>query len=225
MKILALDTTTKFLCLGLYDNGKVYEYNLKAGTLLSSLLGITLKRVLDALGWKVSDIDYFACGLGPGSFTGIRVGMSAIKGLAFSVNKPVVGVPTLDILAANAAKRKGYISPVVDAKRKLIYTATYKQDRGKLKRVSAYRLLGIDEFLKKSGKNTLLLGDALGIYRGEILNSAKGLRLLDSDYWYPQAHNIVNLARERIKQKKISDAFRIKPIYLYPKECQIRNEK
>ena len=156
MKILALDTTTKFLCLGLYDNGKVYEYNLKAGTLLSSLLGITLKRVLDALGWKVSDIDYFACGLGPGSFTGIRVGMSAIKGLAFSVNKPVVGVPTLDILAANAAKRKGYISPVVDAKRKLIYTATYKQDRGKLKRVSAYRLLGIDEFLKKSGKSVTI---------------------------------------------------------------------
>ena len=69
MRILGIDTATKFLSLGVYNNGKIYEYNLELGTGLSLWLVATIKRVLDVLGWQASSIDYFACGLGPGSFT------------------------------------------------------------------------------------------------------------------------------------------------------------
>src|SRR4030042_6175727 len=102
MKILAIDTSTKFLCLGLSDNTKVYEYKLEVSRLLSTLIIQTIKRALDSLGWKVSDIDYFACGLGPGSFTGLRVGLAAIKGMSWALNKHIIGISTLDILAKNA---------------------------------------------------------------------------------------------------------------------------
>ena len=78
MKILGIDTTTGRLCLGLYVDGKFYEYSLEVGRKLSALLVPTIQRVIDAAGLKIADIDYFACGLGPGSFTGMRIGLATI---------------------------------------------------------------------------------------------------------------------------------------------------
>lgn len=241
MKILGIDTTTKFLCLGIYDDSKVYEYNMDLGKVQSSLLVPTIKRVLDALGWSIGDIDYFACGLGPGSFTGVRVGVATIKGFAWSLNKPVLGISTLDILAKNinpvrnttqiSAKtivsngvkiNDKFIVPIIDAKRNLIYSSIYKAKRGTLKRIMPYMLLTKDEFFKKAKPHSIVLGDAVGLYKEDILKNIKGVNLLDKDYWYPKAHNIISLALGKIKAKNWDNAFDIRPIYLYPKECQIR---
>jgi len=225
MKILGIDTTTRFLCLGIYENNKIYEYNLDLGRRLSALITLTIKRVLDALGWRIKDIDYFACGLGPGSFTGMRVGIAAIKGLAFSLNKPVIGVSTLDILARNAGISGGsYVVPIVDAKRNLIYCSIYRNKPGQLVRLSPYMLLTIDEFLGKikSKDNAVILGDAVNLYKEKILTNMRNVTVLDKDYWYPAGRNIINLAIEKINSKKADSAARIKPVYLYPKECQIR---
>ena len=79
MKLLGIDTTTKRLCLGLYVDGKFYEYSLQVGRSLSALLVPAIQRVICAVGLKITDIDYFACGLGPGSFTGMRIGLATIK--------------------------------------------------------------------------------------------------------------------------------------------------
>ena len=207
MKILAIDTATGFLALGAFDNGKVYEVNLNLGRSHSVLLMPVIKRVLDALGWASKEIDYFALGLGPGSFTGIRVGVSSIKGLAWSTNKPIVGISTLDILAKNVQAEGQTIVPVIDARRSLIYASAYKIRLGQLKRIKPYMLLSKEELFKKIKGECFIFGDAIGAYK---------------DYWYPQGHNIIELALERIKSGKISSAFNIKPIYLFPKECQIR---
>ncbi|MDD2703280.1 MAG: tRNA (adenosine(37)-N6)-threonylcarbamoyltransferase complex dimerization subunit type 1 TsaB, partial [Candidatus Omnitrophica bacterium] len=96
MKILALDTSSRYMALGLSDGDRVYEYDLAVERRLSALLGPAVKRVADALSWKMDEIDYFACGIGPGSFTAVRIGMSLIKGLAWSLRKPVAGISTLD---------------------------------------------------------------------------------------------------------------------------------
>ncbi|TAM40002.1 tRNA (adenosine(37)-N6)-threonylcarbamoyltransferase complex dimerization subunit type 1 TsaB, partial [bacterium] len=121
MKILGIDTTTKFLCLGIYANNSFYECKLEMGRNLSALLTITIQRALDAAGLKAADIDYFACGLGPGSFTGMRVGLATIKGLSIVRNKPVIAIPTLDILAKNAPLKGSLIVTALDARRGLIY--------------------------------------------------------------------------------------------------------
>lgn len=222
MRILGIDTATKFLSIGIYDNGKVYEYNLELGTRLSSLLAPTIKRVLDALDWRPLEIDYFACGLGPGSFTGMRVGISAIKGLAWSLKKPVIGISTLDILAKAIDVKDKYIVPAIDAKRGLIYCSLYKIKNDKLKRLAPYLLLSKKEFLKKLKADTMVCADAVNLYKEEILRYKRGVDILDKDYWYPKGHNIVALALEKIKEKKVKAAFDLQPIYLYPKECQIR---
>ena len=222
MKILGIDTTTKFLCLGIYDNSKIYEFNLEVGVRLSSLLSVTIKRVQDALDWKAGDVDYFACGLGPGSFTGVRVGLATIKGMSWALNKPVIGISTLDILARNVRDKSRQIVPMVDAKRNLIYSSVYRNKNGQLTRIKPYLLLTIDEFLKKVKTNAIILGDAAGLYRDKILMNIKGAIILGEDDWYPKAHSIMELALERIKSKKFNSPFEVKPIYLYPKECQIR---
>jgi len=222
MKILGIDTATKFLCLGIYDGAKIYEYNLEVGRMLSALLIQTIKRILDALGWQVSDIDYFACGLGPGSFTGMRVGLATIKGLSWAVNRPLIGISTLDILARNVKNSNSPVVPVIDAKRNSIYCTVYKNKNGRMERIKSYMLLNEKEFFRKVEADSIILGDALGLYQDSILRNIKGATILDKDYWYPKARNIIGLSLERIRDKKFDNPFDIKPIYLYPKECQIR---
>ncbi|MCX5694116.1 MAG: tRNA (adenosine(37)-N6)-threonylcarbamoyltransferase complex dimerization subunit type 1 TsaB [Candidatus Omnitrophica bacterium] len=222
MKILGIDTTTARLCLGLHVDGKFYEYSLETGRNLSALLVPTIQRVLSAVGLKVSDIDYFACGLGPGSFTGIRIGLATIKGLSVIKNKPVIGISTLDILAKNAQLDDRLIITAVDARRSLIYCSSYRHVQGKLQRKSAYALLSLDELIERFPGKSVILGDAVALYGDALLARIKNTSVLDKDYWTPQAHNLMELALDRIKTKQFSSALAIKPIYLYPKECQIK---
>ena len=222
MRILAIDTTTRFLCLGIHDKGINYEYTIEMGPRLSSLLAVTIERSLNALGYDPSDIDYFACGLGPGSFTGIRVGVAAIKGFGLALEKPIVGIPTLDLLARNTDIKEGYVVPAVDAKRNLIYCAIFKKNNGSIKRTSPYMLLGPDEFCRKVSAHSFILGDAVALYRQEMLKGIKGANLLDKDYWYPRPDKLLDIALEKIRKKKVTNAFAVKPIYLYPKECQVK---
>lgn len=247
MKILGIDTTTKFLCLGAYDGAKIYEYNLELGTKHSALpphpkspkskfpekapslvvgcgglLVPTIKRVLDALEWHISEVDYFACGLGPGSFTGMRVGLATIKGLSWATKKPVIGISTLDILAHSVKDSDKDIIPIIDAKRNLIYCSIYKKKNRRLSRVKPYMLLSIEEFFKIAKPDSIIFGDAVTSFKEEIIRRVRGANILDKDYWYPKAHNIIALALERIKEKKFENSFGIRPIYLYPKECQVK---
>ena len=222
MKILGIDTTTKFLCLGIYANNSFYECKLEMGRNLSALLAITIQRALDAAGLKVADIDYFACGLGPGSFTGMRIGLATIKGLSIVRNKPVIGIPTLDILAKNVAAKDNLIVTALDARRGLIYCSSYKNERGALRRKSEFALLTLDEFIKKFSKHPVILGDAVSVYGDKISSAIKGARLLDKDYWFPETHNLMELAVEKARAGKFTSSLTVKPIYLYPKECQIK---
>ncbi|MFA5411173.1 MAG: tRNA (adenosine(37)-N6)-threonylcarbamoyltransferase complex dimerization subunit type 1 TsaB [Candidatus Omnitrophota bacterium] len=226
MKILAVDTTTRFLCLGIYAHSRICEYVLELGRKQSALLVPTIKRVLEAADLAAGDIDYFACGLGPGSFTGMRVGLAAIKGFSWALHKPVLSISTLDILARNAQDNDAaYIMPAIDAKRGLIYCAIFKNKGGQIKRITPYLLLTEREFLRRARPGSAILGDAAGLYKEKFLKNIKGVTILEKDYWYPKARNIIGLALERLKGKKITDAFRLKPIYLYPKECQVRRHK
>jgi tRNA threonylcarbamoyladenosine biosynthesis protein TsaB len=222
MKIIGIDTSTKFLSLGACDGEKVYEYNIDLGTKHSVLLVPTIKRVIDALDWRVQDIDYFACGLGPGSFTGIRVGLATIKGLAWAAKKPVIGVSTLDILAKSVNLPDCVAVPALDAKRGLIYCSVYRIKNRVLKRTQPYMLLSQEKFLEKIRDNVVVFGDAVDLYREKIAMKAAGVSILERDSWYPKGHNIIALALEKIKGRKPVRKTDVEPIYLYPKECQIK---
>lgn len=231
MRILAIDTSTKNLCLALKDGEKVYEYSLEVGKQMSSLLTLTIKRVLDAVGLKISDIDYFACGVGPGSFTGVRMGLASVKALAYPLKRPVVEVCSLDTLALNVKQDNCYIFSAIDAKRNLIYSAVYKKTNDKIKKVSGYKLLTLEDFIKEAKKivstskkfSSIILGDALAVFKDKIANEfGSQVILLDKDYWTLKPSSLILLAQDSVINKKTKSLFKVNPIYLYPKECQIR---
>ncbi|KPK97297.1 MAG: hypothetical protein AMJ95_09785 [Omnitrophica WOR_2 bacterium SM23_72] len=222
MNLLAIDTSTKYLCLGMSQGARVFSYNLEVEKKLSALLTVTIQRALEAAGLKLEDVDYFACGLGPGSFTGLRTGVAAIKGLSWALKKDVLGIPSLDIIARNAGTTDRPIAVIVDAKRNLLYCGFFKNEDGCLKRIKPYMLLSQEEFFKKVSAGSFILGDGVGLYQEALIRHVRGATLLDKDAWYPKPHHLVALALERFKDKKLNNTFDIKPIYLYPKECQIR---
>lgn len=237
MRLLAADTSTGVLNLAIKDGPHEYLYQLGTGTKLSSVFAPTIKRILDIMGWMAQDIDYFACGLGPGSFTGVRIGLATFKGLAWSLGKPLAGVPTLDVLARNILQveniRQGLVVPVVDAKRNLLYSAMYKFENGRLKLISPYMLLDCNALIKKvRGQlvrtkrkySVTLLGDALALHKEALSKANQSWLFLSKDYWFVHPGNLLAVANEKVKEKRVSSVYKLEPIYLYPKECQIRSK-
>lgn len=222
MKLLALDTSTRYLCLGIYDDGKIYEYHMELGVMMSAFLITSIKRVLEASGIAVSHLDYVACGLGPGSFTGMRIGVAAVKGICWAKNLPVIGISTLDVLAYGAGSDEGPVVAVVDARRSLIYAAVFRRKKGRLTRVKKYMLAGVDELVTAVPSGSVFTGDAILRYRDTFTRSVAGARCMESGFWYPKARHLITLALENIRRKKVMTAARLVPLYLYPKECQIR---
>ena len=116
------------------------------------------------------------------------------------------------------------IVPVIDARRSLIYSCFYRNAGNGLKKLSPYMLISKEELLAKIKSPSLVFGDALDLYREDILRNTSAVTLLDKDQWYPKAHNIIRLALGRIKNKKFDSLSKINPIYIYPKECQVKGK-
>jgi len=170
MKILAIDSTAKTAAAAVTDDEKLIASFVFNGTLThSQTLLPMIKSVLDISGITVSDIDAFACSAGPGSFTGVRIGVSAIKGLAFSSGKPCIGVSTLEALAENIAPLAGgsIICPVMDARRNQVYNALFCEG----KRLTDDRAISIEELraeLEAYAKPFYLVGDGYDVTAGQI---------------------------------------------------------
>ena len=107
----------------------------------------------------------FACSSGPGSFTGLRIGIGTIKGLAYGADKPVVGVSTLEALAQNVSCSPFLISPIMDARRNQVYNALYRFDGDKLVCVENPRALSIEELAAQLNEKTIFVGDGVKVHR------------------------------------------------------------
>jgi tRNA threonylcarbamoyladenosine biosynthesis protein TsaB len=137
-RILLIDTSTAVLSVGLSVDGTVVEERIcTEARQQASLTAPLVKEVLDAQGISVKDCDAVCVGSGPGSYTGLRVGVSTAKGLAFGAGKPLLAVGTLDILAAGVEGEYKYIVPMIDARRMEVYTAVYSPAGEKLTPIQA----------------------------------------------------------------------------------------
>ena len=225
MNLLAIDTSTKNLSLAVTENGKVVKFrNVKLTRPLSSSIMPSIKKILNSAGITLSKLDGFAVGLGPGSFTGLRVGLSTIKGLAFATNKPVVGISSLDVLAMNIKGDHMQICTLCDAKRNLAYACLYEKKGSTLKKKSDYVLERIDAILKKVKGEVIFIGDGVKLFRDEI-QKMKNINpiFINGKYPLPQAQCLASLALEKFQKGKKNDIAQLVPLYLYPAHCQVRN--
>ncbi|HLD87984.1 MAG TPA: tRNA (adenosine(37)-N6)-threonylcarbamoyltransferase complex dimerization subunit type 1 TsaB [Candidatus Omnitrophota bacterium] len=182
-------------------------------------------RLLASAGVPFKKLDAFAVGLGPGSFTSLRVGLATVKAFAMATGKPVVGVPSLDVIARGVAGLPcDEICVLSDARRGMVYAAIYGSTRlttggSTLKRTSDYMLCDIKTVLDKVHGKTLFTGDGVGLYRNDILRCRPVF--VPQKLWSPQAKCLVQIAFERLAVKDYDDMERLVPLYLYPADCQV----
>ncbi len=232
MNILALETSTKRLSVAVSKRGKITASRTRqAQRKLSAIILPTIEEILCKGGLSLQKVDCLAIGLGPGSFTGLRVGLATVKGIAFGLNKGVVGVPTLDILAANIKETDAMICPVVDARRGLVYAGFYRYNKGKLKRLFPSQLCDIASVVQRCQGKTVFVGDAIALYRDEIKKITQEQKIVlepilaKKKDWYPKAEELIYLAEEKIQRKGFDNSECLNPLYFYSADCQVRQKQ
>ena len=167
MKILALDSTavvgTVALC---EDTRPIALYTLNTGNTHSQTLLPMIESALRCAEWTVDDVELFAVSQGPGSFTGVRIGVATVKGLAFGKGKTVIGVSTLEAMARNLLPTKGLICPVMNARRGQVYNALFFADGDSLTRLCPDRALAADDLaaeLRAREDPFYLIGDGVDV--------------------------------------------------------------
>ena len=146
MNIFAVDTSAVAASCAFFDGQKIIsEFYTNVGLQHSKTLAPMIESALKCTEMSLADVDVFAVSKGPGSFTGVRIGISAVKGMAFAENKSCVGVSTLEGLAYNLETAEGIICPVMDARCNQVYNALFEFEKGKLKRLCDDRAISVDE--------------------------------------------------------------------------------
>lgn len=199
MKVLAMDTATKAATVAVTEDGKLLgEVTLNLNKPHSQKVMPLIEGLLSELELKAFDIDLFACANGPGSFTGLRIGVAAVQGLATSVNKQCAGVSTLEAMAYNYTKITDMcVCPVLDAKREQLYYALYKGD----KVIIAPSLETVDNVLGQLaclGKPVLFVGDAVSVYAEKIQKALPDAKLAPEVFNVNYAYHVATLAQSKV---------------------------
>ncbi|MDJ0623671.1 MAG: tRNA (adenosine(37)-N6)-threonylcarbamoyltransferase complex dimerization subunit type 1 TsaB [Desulfocapsaceae bacterium] len=226
--ILAMDTATRCSTVSL-TRGTMAQGEVIACLSLSS--SITHSRRLIScvdhlfreteIGWE--DIDAIAVGLGPGSFTGLRIGMATAKGFAAAADKHLAGVPTLDALAAMCATDKP-IQAVMDARKKQVYTATYQFETEGCRfiRTSEIEVVFPNELGKRISKPTMLVGDGIATYGGLWQEQlGKLVSFAPSQLHFPSATAVGLLCGKNVSEEKYLDITQATPVYVRASDAEL----
>ncbi len=224
MKILALDTTAKSASVAITDEREpLAVFTLEAGLTHSETVLPMIKTALESLHMAAHDIDLFAVTAGPGSFTGVRIGISEIKGLAFATGKPCVGVSTLLSLAYNLRQlcENAILCPVMDARRNQLYNALFRLKDGVLTRLCEDRLVSLSDLtaeLSGYGEPIYSAGDGYALLK-KAAAIADTPRLLIPQSGYSTALLALD-TYENASDKSIFSDSALLPVYLRASQAE-----
>lgn len=235
MLIYALDSTAVTASVAVCrDEQLLASYTLHNGNTHSETLLPMTETLLDELSLTAADIDLFACTVGPGSFTGIRIGAATIKGLAFASGKPCVGISALESLAANLAHCDGLLCPVIHA-RKFLYYALFAAKDGEMTRLCEDRIVEIAS-LEKELTDTLatccpsthanapvyLIGDGYSAAMNALPSLRARIRQTPQHLRDQNAYCIAQLAKKAYEDGAYGTDRELTPVYLRP--CQAERD-
>jgi tRNA threonylcarbamoyladenosine biosynthesis protein TsaB len=216
MKILAVETSTLMGSIAVVEDRAILcELTLHVAETHSSQLMPAIDYVLKTVGCAPNEVDAFAVALGPGSFTGLRIGLSTMKGLAVAASKPLVGVSTLEAMAWAFPYCRFIMCPMLDARMKEVYAARFKAGDGTISRLSEDLVLPVSALLEGMDEETLFFGSGAEKYKGQISEIAGDLAHFTSFEISGARASIVGfLAAERIKAGEVDDVDTIEPLYI-----------
>jgi len=169
-----------------------------------------------------ADLEGFAVSRGPGSFTGLRIGISTVKGLATASGKPVIGVSTLDALAMQSANASYLICSLLDARRGEVYCCRYRYSKGVLKKEMSEQLLTPERLVQEINEVCVFIGNGSVVYRDTLVNKLGELALFE-----PAAHHtirastVAGIAIERLLSGDTDDAAAFVPVYIRKSDAEI----
>lgn len=223
MRVVGVDTATWRASVGLISDGAVVaEQSLvTTGNHAASLLPL-IDDVLRRAGCSVDSIDAIAVSNGPGSFTGLRIGLSVAKGIAYATGARLIPVPTLEALARTVVHYEGAICPVLDARKGELYAASFESSAAGLKRLTADALVTPESLLEVLPTPCVVLGDAVERY-GEFFKSRLGPRVtvLPFETYAPRGGVVARMGWERLQAGETADLLQLEPCYVRPSEAEV----
>ncbi|MGM0507801.1 MAG: tRNA (adenosine(37)-N6)-threonylcarbamoyltransferase complex dimerization subunit type 1 TsaB [Fusobacteriota bacterium] len=225
MLILGIETSTKTGSVALYDNesGIIAETILQVKFNHSDTLMESINNLFQISTVSKKDIDKIAVGIGPGSFTGIRIGIGTAKGLAYSLNIPVIGINSLDILGNNISDTSRKIIPLIDARHKRAYYSVYEYKGDKIEKIKDYNVESLEEIFKKyNQENLIFTGRGSIVYRDYIKNQfGEDVKFTKKANSFLRASILAELAVD----KKDDNLHKLEPFYLSKSQAQKQKEK
>jgi tRNA threonylcarbamoyladenosine biosynthesis protein TsaB len=228
MRVLAIDTSTMFGGVAVMDDlsGLIVEVRLNVKSTYSERLMTTVDYALKKSGYKLSDIDFFAVSTGPGSFTGLRIGLSTVKGFAYATGKPIVSVPTLEALAYNFPFCLYPVCTLLDARKKEVYAALFKwEDEGFIRLISEDSIR-IDRFLEKlSLEKAIFTGDGAILYRDKIFSILDKRAIFAlPDKMVPSPALVASIGMKKALNGEFSEPISLIPSYIRRSEAELKEK-
>ena len=216
MLILSVDSSAAPASVCLYQDGRILaDFYLNSGFTHSQTLMAMVESALEISCKTVSDVDAFAVNNGPGSFTGVRIGVSAVKGMAYAAGKPCIAVSTLLSMAYNCLSSDGIVCACMDARRGQVYNALFRVSRGTVTRLCEDRAISAAELLKELDsydERILLAGDGARL----VFDSADNdnISLLPENIRYQRASSTAIAAFDKYNRGEALSPAALMPSYL-----------
>ncbi|MFZ7120562.1 MAG: tRNA (adenosine(37)-N6)-threonylcarbamoyltransferase complex dimerization subunit type 1 TsaB [Eubacteriaceae bacterium] len=229
MNILAIDTATMVSSVAIINDEKLLcEITINSKKNHSEKLILLIDDMIKNCDISINDVDIFTCTIGPGSFTGLRIAISTIKGLAQSLDKPVIGISTLESLAFNLPYADGIICPIIDAQRNNVYTGLYEWENGKLICLLKDNVMEIENLfqtISKMNKNIYITGDAIKkIPQDLIKNKSNNIYITPIIFQMPKGGSLANLALIKAKEGMIQSYTELEPNYIRKSQAEYQLE-
>jgi tRNA threonylcarbamoyladenosine biosynthesis protein TsaB len=223
MKILAVDTATKSCSVAIIDDQVLLaeKTTLTNDTHSRHLLNI-VDEVIGRAALTIDRIDGFAVSIGPGSFTGLRIGISSIKGLAYSLNKPVVGVSSLKSLAVQCRRTPHLICPMIDARKQEVYFCFYRQKEGQYLKESDERVGPPAETVQGIPLPCLFVGSGAELYRQLIIRELGAqAEFAEDEQHIIQAATVARLSLARFQRHETNEVHLLAPRYIRKSDAEL----
>ncbi|MDS0526607.1 tRNA (adenosine(37)-N6)-threonylcarbamoyltransferase complex dimerization subunit type 1 TsaB [Clostridium sp. SHJSY1] len=228
MIVLSLDSSSKVATVALLnDESLIGEYTLNDKKEHSVLLIPLIENILNESNLTVDDIDGFVVSKGPGSFTGLRIGMATIKGMSLGNNKPYISISSLDALAYSVLPFKGIICPIMDALRENVYTALYKNNNDTLKNILEPTPMDLDDLLsllKEKDEDVIFTGDGLLKHKEYIKENFDKAHFAPNHLSIIRASSLGELGLKLLKEGTYDDP-NSAPIYLKKPQAERELER
>ncbi len=227
MMILGLETSTSMASLGVVSEDETLaelKVDLKAE--YSRKLMSAIDCLLTSVSLDPNELSGLSISIGPGSFTGLRVGLATIKGLAYSLGKPIVAIPSLDAIAWRFGYLSCVIASIIDAKKEEIYVALYQKRKDNLERISPYLVLPPQGLSKIITRKTLFVGPGVGAFRKRISESLKDKALfLSEEICYVSGEAIARMGMRKLLRGEFENIGKLEPLYVRESDAQLENQK